>query len=114
MFLIVFIPLLIWSWKKNQSYEIDRQGRQVLNFQITMTLLMFGALCLTVFVLPLLLLTEGQLGRGDLVVMTGFASLTMLPFIAIGVFSFYQAVVNTMRANSDKKVHYPLSIQFLK
>ena len=27
MFVIVLIPLLLWSWKKNQSYEIDRQGR---------------------------------------------------------------------------------------
>ena len=26
MFVIVLIPLLLWSWKKNQSYEIDRQG----------------------------------------------------------------------------------------
>jgi transcriptional regulator with XRE-family HTH domain len=32
---IVFIPLLLWSWKKDQSYKIDHQGREVLNFQIT-------------------------------------------------------------------------------
>lgn len=114
IFLMVLIPLVLWSWKKNQSYEIDRQGRMVLNFQITMTLLLFGALCVTVFVLPLLLLAEGQLGNADLMVMVGAASLTALPYIAIGIFSFYQAVVNTMRANADKRVHYPLSIQFLK
>ena len=24
---IVFIPLLLWSWKKDQSYKIDQQGR---------------------------------------------------------------------------------------
>jgi transcriptional regulator with XRE-family HTH domain len=35
---ILIIPLLLWSWKKSQSYKIDQHGRQVLNFQITMTL----------------------------------------------------------------------------
>ena len=44
IFCILIIPLLLWSWKKNQSYKIDKQGRQVLNFQITMTLMLFVAL----------------------------------------------------------------------
>src|SRR5512137_1975913 len=26
---ILIIPLLTWSWKKNRSYKIDQQGRQV-------------------------------------------------------------------------------------
>ena len=114
MFVIVLIPLLLWSWKKNQSYEIDRQWRQVLNFQITMTLLLFTSLCCAVFVLPALILAEGEIGIGNTIVMVVSASLTALPFIAIGIFCFYQAVVNTMRALTDKPVHYPLSIQFLK
>jgi len=114
MFLIILIPLLLWSWKKNQSYEIDRQGRLVLNFQITMTLLLFGALCCTVFFLPGMILAEAEIGSGNVMVMTGLATLTALPFIAIGIFVFYQAVVNTIRALSDRPVHYPLSIQFLK
>jgi len=114
MFVIVLIPLLLWSWKKNQSYEIDRQGRLVLNFQITMTLLLFGSLCCAVVFLPGLILAEAEIGSGNVMVMTGLATLAALPFIVIGMFSFYQAVVNTMRALSDKRVHYPLSIQFLK
>jgi len=114
MFVIVLIPLLLWSWKKNQSYEIDRQGRKVLNFQITMTLLMFGGLCFAVVFLPGLILAEAELGSGNVMIMAGLASLTALPFIAIEIFCFYQAVVNTMRSLSDKRVHYPLSIQFLK
>ena len=117
MFVIVLIPLLLWSWKKNQSYEIDRQGRKVLNFQITMTLILFGGLCFAVIFLPVLILLGGEFSPGGtekMVVMVGLASLTALPFIAVGIFSFYQAIVNTMRSLSDRQVHYPLSIQFLK
>src|SRR5512137_395275 len=36
IFSIPVVPLLLWSWKKNKSCKIDHQGRQVLNFQITM------------------------------------------------------------------------------
>lgn len=42
------------------------------------------------------------------------ASLTALPLIAIGLFCFYQAIANTIRALSDRPVHNPLSIQLLK
>jgi uncharacterized Tic20 family protein len=48
MFCILIIPLLVWSWKKNQTYKINKQGRQVLNFQITMTLLLFTSVVLLI------------------------------------------------------------------
>ena len=55
MLCIVILPLVLWSWKKNRSPLIDRQGRQVLNFQVTMTLVLFaGAAFLVAF--PLLVL----------------------------------------------------------
>ena len=50
MLCIVVIPLLLWSWKKNQSYKINQQGRQVLNFQITMTLSLFAAVAVLMIV----------------------------------------------------------------
>ncbi len=50
----VFIPLLLWSWKKDQSYKIDRQGRDVINFQITMMFVLF-AFMLVLMIVPALL-----------------------------------------------------------
>src|SRR5574342_103264 len=47
---LIIIPLLLWSWKKNQSYKIDQQCHQVLNFQITMTLSLFAAAFLSMMV----------------------------------------------------------------
>ena len=37
-----------------------------------------------------------------------------LPILFLGVFTTYQAVVNTVRALSEKPIHYPLSIPFVK
>jgi hypothetical protein len=62
----------------------------------------------------MLILSEGELGGGNVIVMTVMASLTALPFIAIGIFCFFQAVINTVRSLTNKPTHYALSIQFLK
>jgi len=113
VFCIVFVPLLLWSWKKDQSYKIDRQGRDVLNFQITITLVLF-AFVLILLVAPSIWMMvqnlDGEAGLlGDI-----FTILPPLPILFIGIFTSYQAVRNTFRSLTDQPVRYPLSIQFVK
>jgi len=110
---IVFIPLLLWSWKKDQSYKIDQQGREVLNFQITITLVLF-TFVLALMIAPAVFLMvqnlDGEAGiLGDI-----FTLLPPLPILFIGIFTSYQAVMNTVRALSEKPIRYPLSIPFVK
>jgi uncharacterized Tic20 family protein/DNA-binding Xre family transcriptional regulator len=116
MLCIVIIPLLLWSWKKNRSYKIDQQGRQVLNFQITMTLTLIAALIL-LLVFPVILVVMQE--KGMTVIdgnPTNIALLICLPLplILIGLFCTYQGVVNAMRSLSDKPIHYLLSIPFVR
>jgi uncharacterized Tic20 family protein/DNA-binding Xre family transcriptional regulator len=110
------IPLLIWSWKKNVSTKIAQQGRQVLNFQITMTLVLFAAAFLLMLV-PAVLILMGE-ARVNAVEGTAIFQLLLvcmpLPLILIGIFCTYQGVINAVRALSDKPIHYPLSIEFVK
>jgi uncharacterized Tic20 family protein len=116
MFCILIIPLLMWSWKKTQSYKIDKQGRQVLNFQITMTLTLFAALFL-LMLMPFALSFMRE-ARVNLVennpVFILLAMCLPIPLILIGIFCTYQGVINATRAMSDKPIHYPLSIPFIK
>ena len=109
---IVFIPLLLWSWKKEASYKIDRQGRDVLNFQITMAFVLF-AFVLVLLILPAALMMASGLDResgllGDLSTL-----LPPLPVLFVAIFTTYQGVVNAYRALSDQPVRYPLSIPFV-
>ncbi len=108
------IALLLWSWKRNQSYKIDRQGRLVLNFHITMMLLLFAAAFLMLVGLPSLMLLT--IGRNEAVIKAGalLALFSLAPFLVICLFCTYQSVVNTVRALSDKPIHYALSIPFVK
>jgi transcriptional regulator with XRE-family HTH domain len=114
---IIIIPLLLWSWKKSQSYKINQQGRHVLNFQITMALTLIVALfVLMIFPITLAIMQETSgldIIEGNPVIMALLIALP-LPLIFIGIFCTYQGVVNAMRSLSDKPIHYPLSIPFVR
>jgi uncharacterized Tic20 family protein len=113
---LLIAPLLIWSWKKNQSYKIDKQGHAVLNFQISMLLLLFLGGFLLMFV-PAIFIFLGE-RQVDIGLSIGLPEIMILciptPMILIGIFSTYQGVVNAMRALSNKPIRYPLSIPLVK
>jgi transcriptional regulator with XRE-family HTH domain len=117
IFVIVVIPLLLWSWKKNQSSKIDYQGRLVLNFQVTMTLILISTVLLVmIFPIALAIIEEStgtSIIEGNPVIMAMLICIP-LPLILIGIFCTYQGVVNAMRALADKPVNYALSIPFVK
>ncbi len=113
---IVVIPLLIWSWKKNQSYKIDKQGRQVLNFQITTTLmLIIAALFLMLAPAALIFMDASTVSAWENSPIFIAALICMpAPLIMIGIFCTWQGVRNAMRALADEPIHYALSIPFMK
>jgi uncharacterized Tic20 family protein/DNA-binding Xre family transcriptional regulator len=116
VFCILIVPLLLWSWKKNQSYKIDQHGRHVLNFQITMTLALFAAAFL-LLAYPAGLIMAGEQAVNAIETAPVFILATIClpaPLILIGLFCMYQGVVNAMRALSDKPIRYALSIPFVK
>lgn len=115
IFSIIIIPLLIWSWKKKQSYKIDRHGRDVLNFQITVNLMLLAVVFILVFGLPfLILILETYSGHPRLGLLGILPFISIIPLIAIGIFCSVEGVINTIRVLSDKPYKYPLSIPFIK
>jgi uncharacterized Tic20 family protein len=112
--LALLVPIIIWSWKKNKSLAIHEQGRLVLNFQITMTLLTFAG-WLVVMIVPMFLLINPVsyqvLGGTTPVILAG---LTPVPLILIGFFCFFEGIFNAVRSLMDKPIRYPLSIPFVK
>ncbi len=105
---IVFIPLLIWSLMKDRSYKIEKQGKAVLNFQITVTLCVF-AFVIILMLVPFLLNYIGEAGW----ILIILACLTV-PIFIFGFFTFYQGIANTARSLNDGEIHYPFSIKFVK
>ena len=113
IFCIVIIPLLIWTWLKNRSYQVDQHGRQVLNFQITITMaLILFTTCLLV-ILPLGIFALDR-GLGNVTLMSGIALASLIPLLSIGIFTTFQGVSNTIRFLNDQPTRYPLSIKFVR
>jgi uncharacterized Tic20 family protein/DNA-binding Xre family transcriptional regulator len=113
VFCVAFIPLLLWSWKKDQSYKIDQQGRAVLNFQITIMLVLLS-LVLVLIIVPSSLLMMWGLDRDTGTLGNIFTLLPPLPILFLAIFTSYQALLNTVRALSERPIHYLLSIPFVK
>jgi uncharacterized Tic20 family protein len=82
-------PLAIWLAKKDESAFVDRQGRESLNFQITMLIYLVVAIVLCFL-------------------LVGFL---VLPVLAI--FHIVVVIIASIRANDGESYRYPLCIRFL-
>ncbi|MCP4139822.1 MAG: helix-turn-helix domain-containing protein [Chloroflexi bacterium] len=108
----VVIPLLLWSWKKNQSYKVDKEGRQVLNFQITITLALFAAFFLLLLApMVMIMMDQASVDKISIAILT---FIIPMPLVLISLFCAWQGVVNTIRSLFDKPVRYRLAIPFIK
>ncbi len=83
-------PLIIWLIKRNESSFVDDQGREALNFQLTMTI---------AFVISVMLM------------------FILIGFFFIMLFSVYDLVMTiiaAVKANDGNKYRYPYIIRFIK
>jgi hypothetical protein len=81
-------PLVVWLLKKDQSEWIDRQGKESLNFQISITIyaILSGIL---------------------VIVLIGFLLLPLL-FIFWLIF----VIIASVKVSNGEEFHYPLAIRF--
>lgn len=83
-------PLVIWLLKKDEDPLVDDQGKEALNFQIS------------VFIYALI--------SGILVlVLAG-----MLMLVVVGLFTIVQVIKASIAASEGIKYRYPLCIRFIK
>ena len=83
-------PLIVWLIKKEEMPFVDEQGKESLNFQITM---MLAAIVSAILVLVLI----------------GF-----LMLLAVGIFDLVMVIIASIKANEGEHFTYPLTIRFLK
>jgi uncharacterized protein len=83
-------PLIVWLAKRNDSPEIDENGKESLNFQISMLIynVIAGVLCL---------------------VLIGFVILAILHILNLVL-----VIVASIQANEGKFYRYPITIRLIK
>jgi uncharacterized Tic20 family protein len=121
-------PLLIWSSNKEKSEFIDFNGKQVLNFQLSMFLY---SLVLAMIAIPILIVTffshipsETFFNHGDFMTnhfsvenVTGIAVVAIvaiLVFVGLKVAEFFLIIYAAVKASNGEHYKYPLTIPFIK
>ena len=82
-------PLVIWLIKKDQFPFVDDQGKESLNFQISVLIYAFISGILVFVVIGIFLL------------------------IALGIFVIVMVIIATIRANEGQYYRYPLTIRII-
>jgi uncharacterized protein len=82
-------PIIVWSLKKDQYPLVNDQGKEAINFQISMVIYFLASLLL-------------------ILVLVGFALL-----IALFFFNIIIVVVAAIKANEGSYYRYPLCIRFI-
>ena len=82
-------PLIIWQIKKNEYPLVDDQGKEALNFQITMAIAFVASLIL-------------------IVVLIGFVLIWV-----VGLFDLIMIVIASIRANNGERYRYPFTLRLV-
>lgn len=97
----IIIPLVIWILKKDKVKNVNENGKAILNFQITWTLLLFSFYSLLVL---------------SVFFRLGILHSVYLPVITVGTYYLYNAMlilINTIRSQKGRKTYYIPSFKFL-
>ncbi len=86
----LIVPLIVWLIKKDDHPFIDEQGKESVNFQITMFLALFVGALLTLVLIGFVIL---------------FAAMIMMIVLPI---------VAAIKASNGESYRYPLTIRFIK
>ena len=121
------LPIVLWGSKKDSSEFIDHNGKQVLNFQLSM--LLYSILLLIVSIPTLLFsifnnVSYDEIENGNFLIeklssgnITGIVTIAL---VAIGLFcfmkiaEFFLIIYGAIKTNEGEYFKYPLTINFLK
>ncbi|MCX2681444.1 DUF4870 domain-containing protein [Galbibacter sp. EGI 63066] len=124
------IPLLLWTSNKEKSAFVDFNGKQAINFQISILLY---SIALGIIAIPIVLFSAWDFigfvnimehNRHDIdfdfdhlsefgihVIFLGLLGILSVGLLVVDVFC---SIIATIRANEGIKYQYPFSIKFIK
>ncbi|QSX80029.1 DUF4870 domain-containing protein [Agrilutibacter solisilvae] len=89
-------PLIIWMIKKDTMPFVDDQGKEALNFNITVGLIFLALLLLSIFTL-------------------GIGLIIAIPaWIVIGIAWLVLTIIAGIKANNGETYRYPLTLRLIK
>lgn len=87
-------PLIIWLMKKDTMPKVNEHGKEALNFQITVSIIVFACMLTFFLILPILL--------------------PILVAIATGIAALILTIIATIKASNGELYRYPFSLRLIK
>lgn len=84
------LPIVMWATNKDQSEDIDKHGKVILNQMISA--LIYAVICVILI----------------------FVVVGVFALFALGITGLVFAIIGAIKANEDKLWEYPISIKFFK
>lgn len=85
----IIAPLVIWLLKKNDSSFVDDQGKEALNFQIS--LLIAVAICIVL----------------------SFVFIGIILMFALAIYAIIMVIIASIKANDGNRYRYPYTFRFI-
>jgi uncharacterized Tic20 family protein len=84
----IIAPLIIWAIKKDQYPWVDQNGKEALNFQISMSIYMLISAIMIIILIGIFFL------------------------VALGIINLVFIILASVKANNGEDFSYPLAIRF--
>ncbi|WP_348796965.1 DUF4870 domain-containing protein [Flavobacterium adhaerens] len=121
-------PILFWTSKKDQSKFVDENGKQALNFQLSILMysLIFALIAIPIFLYTVLSnISFIELINYDDIIFErlnyansiGWLTLGVIALLAIAfikIAEFFLVILATIKASNGETYNYPFTIPFLK
>jgi uncharacterized protein len=121
-------PIILWSSKKNDSEFVDYNGKQVLNFQLSILLY---SLIIALITIPILIynvvknlntksiddccnIVFDNVQLGNFTGIIVFAIMGVIIFGFMKIIEFVLIIYAAVKASNGEEYQYPLTIKFLK
>lgn len=85
------VPLILWLVKKDEVLGMDQQGKDILNFRISM--FVYVLLCIPMII---------------------FFGLGIIGLIVLSILYLVMPILNAIRVSNNEEPNYPFSIQFIR
>ena len=98
----ILVPFILWTSKRDKLKDINKIGKDLINFEITWTI--------TLFFIPFLLVVLAKIGIIESVV---FRTI-LISFVIMYILNIIFIIINTLQIHNEKEVMYYPKIRFLR
>jgi len=86
----IILPLIIWLKYRDEYSLVDDQGKEAINFQLSLTIYLIASAILI------------------------FVAIGLFLLLGLAFFAFIVIIIAALRASNGKKYRYPMTIRFIR